>query len=400
MVQGRVAGRGPRDGSCRRRSATGGHVSARGARRDRRATPTRMAAPRDLPGDRRHQGRRGWGCGHGAPRHGVRDCQRNEHLVPDQSARRRILPERHPPVDQRNRSVSPPSAVDCHDDSPHHVVARRLVIRRDGAHAAAPADRARRVRRSDRLDRASAQRSRRREPGHESTNRLVLVRAVSAWVRDCRRACRVAARAGQDVAAAAAGGSGRNRGAWTDPRARRRRPAMNRPIAFALCALTAALLVGCDNAPGRRAMDEENVAPDRILDFDILYRTNCAGCHGPHGRGGAALALANPTYLAIADADVLRRVTADGIAGTPMPASGRRSGAMLTDQQIDAIVNGIRARWANPSAVAAINPPPYSDSLPGDARRGGTVFATYCASCHGDGGRGARGGSSIVDGSY
>jgi mono/diheme cytochrome c family protein len=28
------------------------------------------------------------------------------------------------------------------------------------------------------------------------------------------------------------------------------------------------------------------------------------------------------------------------------------------------------------------------------------VFAIYCASCHGDGGRGARGGSSIVDGSY
>ena len=175
---------------------------------------------------------------------------------------------------------------------------------------------------------------------------------------------------------------------------------MNRPIAFALCALTAALLVGCDNAPGRRAMDEENVAPDKILDFDILYRTNCAGCHGPHGRGGPALALANPIYLAVADADVLRRVTADGIAGTPMPAFARRSGGMLTDQQIDAVVNGIRARWANPSAVAAINPPPYSDSLPGDTRRGGTVFATYCASCHGDGGRGARGGSSIVDGSY
>jgi len=177
---------------------------------------------------------------------------------------------------------------------------------------------------------------------------------------------------------------------------------MNRSIAVACCMLTIALLAGCDNAPGRRAIDEANVAPDKIIDFNVLYRTNCAGCHGPDGRGGAALALANPIYLAIADADVLRRVTADGIAGTSMPAFARRSGGILTDQQIDAIVNGIRTRWTNPSAVTAIELPlpPYSDAPPGDARRGGAVFGMYCASCHGDRGRGARGGSSIVDGSY
>ena len=175
---------------------------------------------------------------------------------------------------------------------------------------------------------------------------------------------------------------------------------MNRSIAIALSTLTTLLLVGCDDAPGRRAIDAENVPPDRILDFNVLYRTNCAGCHGADGRGGAALPLANPIYLAIADAGVLRRATSDGMAGTQMPAFARRSGGMLTDPQIDAIVNGIRSRWANPSAVAAINLPLYSDSLPGDARRGGAVFATYCASCHGDGGRGGRGGSSIVHGSY
>ena len=175
---------------------------------------------------------------------------------------------------------------------------------------------------------------------------------------------------------------------------------MNRSIPFVLCTLTTAVLVGCDNAPGRRAIDEEHVAPDKILDSNVLYRTNCAGCHGADGRGGAALALANPIYLAIADAGLLRRATADGIAGTPMPGFSRRSGGLLTDQQIDAIVNGIRTRWSNPSAAAGIDLPPYSDSLPADAHRGGAVFATYCASCHGAGGRGARGGSSIVDRAY
>lgn len=175
---------------------------------------------------------------------------------------------------------------------------------------------------------------------------------------------------------------------------------MNRLVIVALSTLTAALLVGCDRAPGRRAIDVASVVPDKILDFDVLYRTNCAGCHGPDGRGGAAIALANPTYLAIAGAGVLRRVTAEGIAGTPMPAFARHSGGMLTDEQIDAIVNGIRTRWTNPRAVAGIDLPPYAESSSGDAQRGENVFAAYCASCHGNGGRGGRGGSSIVDGSY
>jgi mono/diheme cytochrome c family protein len=175
---------------------------------------------------------------------------------------------------------------------------------------------------------------------------------------------------------------------------------MNRSLWMALLTAATALVLGCDRAPGRRVVDAANVAPGSVLDFDVLYRANCSGCHGPDGRGGAATALANPVYLAVADDVVVRRATADGIAGTLMPSFARRSGGMLTDQQIDAIVKGIRTRWADPSAVAGVALPPYSDPTPGDARRGADVFATYCASCHGERGRGARGGSSIVAPAY
>jgi cytochrome c oxidase cbb3-type subunit III len=175
---------------------------------------------------------------------------------------------------------------------------------------------------------------------------------------------------------------------------------MTRSTACVLFAAAAALVAGCDRAPGRQSIDAENVAPDNVLDFTILYRENCSGCHGPEGRGGPAAALANPIYLAVADDVVVRRATADGIAGTLMPSFARRSGGMLTDEQIAAIVNGIRTRWADPSAVAGIALPPYSDTTPGDARHGADVFAAYCASCHGEAGRGAREGSSVVDGSY
>src|SRR4029077_6710430 len=37
---------------------------------------------------------------------------------------------------------------------------------------------------------------------------------------------------------------------------------------------------------------------------------------------------------------------------------------------------------------------------PGDPSRGSGVYATYCSSCHGPGGRGGQTASSIVDGSF
>jgi mono/diheme cytochrome c family protein len=110
--------------------------------------------------------------------------------------------------------------------------------------------------------------------------------------------------------------------------------------------------------------------------------------------------LANPIYLAVADDRVIRRATAEGIPGTLMPAFARRAGGMLTDEQIDAIVSGMRTRWASPHATAGIALPPYAEASPGDVQRGGAAFAVYCARCHGDTGQGARGASSIVDGAF
>jgi mono/diheme cytochrome c family protein len=72
---------------------------------------------------------------------------------------------------------------------------------------------------------------------------------------------------------------------------------------------------------------------------------------------------------------------------------------MLTDAQVDAIVFGMRSRWARPDALRNVEAPPYAAPAPGDPQRGGKVFAVYCASCHGAEGRGGKA-SSIVGGSY
>jgi len=140
--------------------------------------------------------------------------------------------------------------------------------------------------------------------------------------------------------------------------------------------------------------------PDKVTAFALLFAANCAACHGAEGRGGAALALADPVYLAIADDVTIRRVVSEGVPGTAMPAFAQSAGGMLTDEQIEAIVGGIRARWARPDALRGAKPPPYAARGDGDPRRGASVYAVYCSSCHGANGRGGERASSIVDGSF
>jgi mono/diheme cytochrome c family protein len=162
----------------------------------------------------------------------------------------------------------------------------------------------------------------------------------------------------------------------------------------------AAFVCGCGDAHGRPLPSDVPIAPSEILDFATLYGQNCAGCHGQEGKGGAAIGLSDPVYLAIADDKVVRRATADGIPGTSMPAFAQSAGGMLTDKQIAVIVGGIRERWAKPEVLGDANPPPYSSSEPGDASRGMLIYTQFCSACHGAGGRGGLKASSIVDGSF
>src|ERR1700716_954866 len=115
---------------------------------------------------------------------------------------------------------------------------------------------------------------------------------------------------------------------------------------------------GCNSSRGVHRADAEVVPPSEVVDFNLLYGQNCAGCHGVDGKGGAAMALASPAYLAIADDSVIRRTASNGVPGTPMPAFAQSAGGMLTDKQIDALVRGIRS-WEKPDALGNLAPPSY-----------------------------------------
>jgi cytochrome c oxidase cbb3-type subunit 3/ubiquinol-cytochrome c reductase cytochrome c subunit len=56
---------------------------------------------------------------------------------------------------------------------------------------------------------------------------------------------------------------------------------------------------------------------------------------------------------------------------------------MLTDQQVDALVNGMRAAWFKAGTLDGANPPPYKAAKLADPAHGQQVYTTYCASCHG-----------------
>jgi cytochrome c oxidase cbb3-type subunit III len=158
-------------------------------------------------------------------------------------------------------------------------------------------------------------------------------------------------------------------------------------------------LLACWHVPGQPVPSEDSIRPNEVEDFNILYSQNCAGCHGAAGKGGAAIALADPVFLSIADGAALRQKIANGVQGTPMPAFAQKAGGMLTDKQVDVIAEGLQA-WTQPEMMRGVSTPPYMSNVPGDPKGGATVYAMYCSSCHGRDGRGGERASSIVDPAY
>src|SRR4029077_8377840 len=120
------------------------------------------------------------------------------------------------------------------------------------------------------------------------------------------------------------------------PKNRRGPPAMSYCRQL-LTVFAAALFAcaGCSNLPGRPSESSIPVDPDDVTDFALLYGKNCSGCHGSEGKGGAALSLGDPVYLAIVDDATMRKIVTNGIGGTAMPAFAKSAGGMLTDKQID-----------------------------------------------------------------
>lgn len=111
-----------------------------------------------------------------------------------------------------------------------------------------------------------------------------------------------------------------------------------------------------------------------------LYATHCAACHGDKGAGGVGVPLSLESFLSSVDDRFLRETIRHGRPGRVMPAF-----QALSDAQVNAIIKHVRG-WSEKPA------PDYSDApVKGNVRHGKTLFAEYCAACHGDHGEGGTG---------
>ncbi len=154
--------------------------------------------------------------------------------------------------------------------------------------------------------------------------------------------------------------------------------------------LLALLATGCQRSDQLKAPDRP-VPADRILDFATLYGKNCAGCHGADGKLGPAPPLNDPIFLAIVPDEVLLGLVTNGRPGTPMPAFATSHGGPLTDDQVKALAEGIKPRWAS-DRPSRTDLPSYSvgKTATGDKDRGLAVFARACSPCHGSNGEGTK----------
>jgi mono/diheme cytochrome c family protein len=111
----------------------------------------------------------------------------------------------------------------------------------------------------------------------------------------------------------------------------------------------------------------------------VVYRQNCAGCHGDEGKGdgpGAAGLLPKPSNLAEHEYSIagLSKALWNGSAGTSMPAWRDLPQSDLA--AVAAVVRGFHA------------PQPEPELTPDILTLGERVYREHCAQCHGDTGAG------------
>jgi len=196
-----------------------------------------------------------------------------------------------------------------------------------------------------------------------------------------------------------------------------------------LVALLLLVTVGC-HWPGKPNPDERPVPPEFVLEFNALFKRNCAGCHGADGTLGPATPLNDPIFRAIVSEKELEAVISKGRRSasdtdrdprTPMPAFARKRGGTLSAVQIQVLVyeiKGIRYRieregenynarvelvkddrgktpaWGVTPRPANLNVSSmreaYLNPKTGDSKRGARVFGNACAMCHGNAGKGRK----------
>lgn len=130
--------------------------------------------------------------------------------------------------------------------------------------------------------------------------------------------------------------------------------------------------------PYRMTRASETMRQEAIATGAELFALHCASCHGEGGKGGTGPPLKTIEFLTQHSDEDIFKIIARG-RGSMMPASSQEEGGPLTSQQIEALVALLRSWEA--AALPLPTPTPLVDD-------GVTLWARFCAGCHGPSGRG------------
>ena len=138
---------------------------------------------------------------------------------------------------------------------------------------------------------------------------------------------------------------------------------------------------------GQYLNDSKNSAignPKAIAAGAKLWRTSCAGCHGPDGSGGRGPNLVKRALWHPLSDEAIHRTIREGLPGTDMPPTS------LSDEDT----------WNLVAYVKAMTGPASDNDVPGDPEAGEQIFRgakAGCSDCHSIRGQGGRMGPDLTD---
>jgi mono/diheme cytochrome c family protein len=140
---------------------------------------------------------------------------------------------------------------------------------------------------------------------------------------------------------------------------------------------------------------EQAAAGTGIQAGQTLFQANCAPCHGEFGEGGALPGnsarilppISTAEFLTTRDDATIRAIISKGQPDLGMSPFAISEGGALSDEDIDALVAFIRSWQANPP----VEFPPEITTPPAIGQNSETVYAEFCAQCHGANGEGGVG---------
>jgi len=129
------------------------------------------------------------------------------------------------------------------------------------------------------------------------------------------------------------------------------------------------LLSSCAVPHGQPRKGAETLAPNEVSECSTALRRQLRSCHGQDGREAHRTSLLGDPSIWRSPIKPPSEESSKGVRGTAMPAFAESAGGLLTDKQLDIIIQGIQSRWSRPGVLDGANPPSYAEK---DRRRPAT----------------------------